>query len=427
MALNERQQYALKQVALGHNIYISGSGGKGKSFTIRSIVEKFADSTVLLAPTGIAALNIQGSTIHSAFKLSFDMLTKKHWTRTNAKAEQLFAKSGPVKRIIIDEISMVRADILVTIDQQLRRIRRMNVAFGGLQVIVVGDFYQLPPVLTRKDEKVFFNFYESPFSFGTETWSSAGFEHIELVQNMRQSDETFRNHLEMIRTKGPTYKQSVDFFNKIGSKNLDNVLENDPIFLCSVNRNADAINAQHYEELDGQEYTFYAKRSGQFKGDPAPYELNLKYGTKVMFTVNDRDGSYVNGETGYFLGVVGDKIQVLKDNDVEVLVDKNTWEDKEYVVDGDELSTTSNGKYTQYPLKQAWAVSIHKSQGLTLENAVIDASASCFVSGQMYVALSRIKSLDGMGIMGKIRNSDIIVDETIKEFYENDCRGIGLL
>lgn len=427
MALNEKQQHALNQVALGHNIYISGSGGKGKSYTIHSIVDKFQDSTVLLAPTGIAALNIGGSTIHSAFKFPTQMMTKKNWSRTNAKAEELFAKDGPVKRIVLDEVSMVRGDLFTTMDQQLRRIRRSNVPFGGLQIVCVGDFYQLPPVLTNQEKNSYFELYESAFAFGGESWSAAQFEHIELVENMRQSDETFRAHLEMIRVKGPKYKESVEFFNNIGSQNLSKVAENDPIYLCSVNRLADEINNSHYDELGGEEHVFYAKKSGEFKAQPAPYELRLKYGTKVIFTCNHQT-DFKNGEIGYFLGVVGDKLHIVKESDEsEVYVEVNKWEDRDYEVVGGDLSTSVKGTFKQYPIKHAWAVSIHKSQGLTLDNAVIDMTRPCFASGQLYVALSRLRSLDGLGIIGEIENSSVIVDPEVQEFYANDCRGIGLL
>ena len=416
----------MQQVISGENTYISGSGGKGKSFLIKHLVEKFPESTVLMAPTGIAALNIGGATIHSTFHFPTNILTKKYWTRTNAKAEELFAKDGPVKRIIIDELSMVRSDVFECMDQQLRRIRRLNVPFGGLQVISVGDFYQLPPIVTPSEKNVFFEMFDSEFAFGGQAWSSAGFKHIELVENMRQSDEEFRGHLEMIRVKGPTYKQSLAFFNKIGSQNLEYVLEKDPVFMCTVNKSADAINREHFDDLPGKIHTFFAKKGGEFKAEPAPYRLELKYGTKVMFVCN-KGYEFRNGEIGYFLEVVGDKLLVLKESDEsEILVDVNTWEDKEYVVNGGELDVVSKGSYKQYPIKQAWAVSVHKSQGLTLDNAVIEPGRGFFASGQLYVALSRLRSLDGLGLMSDIYNKDVIVDPNVQEFYANDCKGIGI-
>ena len=422
--LNEKQQAAIQNVVSGRNLYISGPGGVGKSFLIKHIVNQFSDSTVVLAPTGIAALNIGGSTVHSAFRLPANLLTKQHWTKYSDKAEELFSKSGPVKRIVLDEVSMNRADVFTTIDQQLRRIRRTNVPFGGLQIICVGDFYQLPPVISNQEKKVFFELYDSGFAFGSETWSSANFEYIELTENMRQSDETFRMHLGRIRMKLPGFQDSVDFFNKNARKNKDKVLDSDPIYLCTVNRVADEINLGHYNDLDGEEHEFFAQKVGDFKAEPAPYHLKLKYGTKVIFTCNTPE--FKNGEMGYFLEKVGDKLLFIKENESEVLVSQTKWENKEYEVNGDNLDTKVTGTYTQYPVKHAWAVSIHKSQGLTLDHVVIDWGRGAFCAGQAYVALSRLRTLEGLTMTGDMGTSDIIVDPEVQEFYKNGCKGIGL-
>ena len=422
--LNEKQQAAIQNVVSGRNLYISGPGGVGKSFLIRSLVDKFSDSTVVLAPTGIAALNIGGSTVHSAFRLPTAMLTKQHWGRPSDKAEELFGKSSPVKRIILDEVSMNRADVFTTIDQQLRRIRRTNIPFGGIQMICVGDFYQLPPVVTNHEKKAFTALYDSAFAFGSETWSASNFEHIELTENMRQSDETFRMHLGRIRTKSKGYQESIRFFNENATKNKEAVYESGPIFLCTVNRVADEINQHHYNELDGQEHVFMAKKTGEFKAEPSPWELKLKYGTKLIFTCNKPD--FRNGEIGYFLDVVGDKILVLKEDETEVLVEVNKWENKEYEVNGDSLDTKTTGSYTQFPVKHAWAVSIHKSQGLTLDHVVVDWGRGAFCAGQSYVALSRLRTLEGLAMTSPMSGSDIIVDPEVQEFYKNGCKGIGL-
>lgn len=422
--LNEKQALAMEKIASGKNIYISGPGGHGKSILVESIKSRFEDSCVLCAPTGISALNISGSTIHSTFKLGTSMLTKKHWSSYSQKAEELFNKNGPVKILIIDEISMVRSDLLVTVDQQLRRIRRLNIPFGGLQVVVVGDFYQLPPVLQKSDEKVFNELYDSIFCFSNETWSSASFEHVELSQNMRQSDEEFRKHLGRIRKKSSNVEESIEFFNSNSILNKDYVYENDPIFLCAYNNSADDINKHHYEQLGGKELSFFAEKKGDFKIYPSPQKLDLKYGTKIIFTCNGPD--FKNGELGYFVGQFKDKIHILKEDETEVFVSKQKWENKEYEVAGEGLTTKVSGTYTQYPIKYAWAISIHKSQGLTLDDVVIDWSKGTFVSGQCYVALSRLRKISGLTMTRNLYASDIIISDEVNEFYKNDCKGIGI-
>lgn len=425
MSLNENQQFAMKQVIGGKNLFVSGPGGVGKSYLVNHIMDKFPESTVLLAPTGIAALNIGGATIHSAFRFPMSILTKQHHSRVHEKVHELFGPDTPVKRIIIDEISMVRADILEAIDKQLRRAQRKNVPFGGLQLIVVGDFYQLPPVVTNREKKFFFEHYDSQFAFGGDAWAYGDFDYIELDEIMRQSDKVFIGHLQKIRQKASGYKQSIAFFNSMAKPNTAELLDNDPVFLCTTNKAAELVNNENYLMLDGEEKVFIGKASGKFDARPSPEQLRLKYGTKIIFTANT--DSFRNGETGYVIGFIGDKIQVLKEHDEsEVLVEKHKWEEREYTVNGGSLSSYPIGSYSQYPIKHGWAVTIHKSQGMTLEQAVIDLGRGCFASGQLYVALSRLKTIEGMGLIRDIREHDVIVDPEVKTFYENGCRGIGL-
>jgi len=427
MQLNEGQSHAMKSIIAGNNILVDGPGGVGKSVLVREIKNRFADSTIFLAPTGIAALNIEGATIHSVFKFPFSVLTTRDHYKINQKAEELFAKDGPVKRIVIDEISMVRVDLLRAVDQQLRKIRRLNQPFGGLQVIVVGDFFQLPPVLTDRDKKEFQKEgFESAFCFSDSTWSEANFEHIELTKIMRQSDEEMIGNLMNIRNKSDGWKSSVQFFNRIGLKNKEQVMDEDPVFLCSINKTANTINEMNYEELDSEEKIFYGKKRGRFPTEPSPYELKLKYGTKVIITANN--DTHKNGQVGYVVGFVGEKIEVLiEDTEEHILVESYTWEDAEYSVSKDgKIQRDIVGSYTQYPLKHGWAITIHKAQGQSLNHAMIDLGWGCFASGQLYVALSRLRTLDGLALMNPIKEKDVIVSKEIQEFYENGCRGIGL-
>lgn len=426
MQLNEKQSYTMKRVLSGKNLFIDGPGGVGKSVLVREIQKHFSDSTVFLAPTGIAALNIGGSTIHRAFKFPLHFLTKKDHGNIRSETQDLFDKNGPVKRIVIDEISMVRADLFEAIDHKLRKIRRLNIPFGGLQVIVVGDFYQLPPVVVNNEKKLIKDYYGHPYAFFTSTWSEAEFEYVHLNQIMRQSDEIFIKNLMNVRTKNDKYKESVDFFNQHMLDIKSDLEEQDPTFLCSINKTSNMINEMNYKEMDGEEHIFKAIKTGDIKTEPAPYELKIKYGTKVMLLANT--DTYNNGHVGYVTGFVGDFIEVLIDDEREhtVLVEKFKWEEREYCIKDENLSSYPVGTYTQYPIKYGWASTIHKCQGQTLNTGIIDLGYGAFCHGQTYVALSRMRSLNGLALTKSINYKDVIVDKVVTEFYDNGCRGIGL-
>jgi ATP-dependent exoDNAse (exonuclease V) alpha subunit len=430
MSLNDKQSEAMKDViADERNLYISGPGGTGKSFVVKHIMEHFGESTVLLAPTGIAALSIGGATIHSVFKFPIRILEQKDYSNVHGDVHALFGPDSPVKRIIIDEISMVRADIMEALDCQLRRARRIkNVPFGGIQMIVVGDFYQLPPVVVGNEKKAFFSVYDSPFAFSTQAWSAANFKHIELTEVMRQKDEEFVSHLQNIRRKSEGYGNSLKYLNSVSEQNLHTVLDNDPTFLCSTNRTADQINVENYESIDDEEeHVFQSTQWGEIGATPAPKELKLKVGCKVILVANT--DSFKNGEIGYVAGFLetGD-IHVVKESDEsDVFVGKYTWEEKDYSINSSgKLYPVTKSGFTQYPMKLGWAVTIHKCQGLTLKNGVIDLGRGAFASGQTYVALSRIKSIDGLAIISPIQEKDVIVDKEVKDFYNSGCKGIGL-
>ncbi len=425
MALNTKQQQAFDNIIKGANMFISGSGGVGKSYLIRHIVEYFGDSTVLLAPTGIAALNIGGATIHSAFKFPFEYIQAHKRKNYHPKTEELFAKDSPVKRIIIDEISMVRIDTIQTMDMNLRKIRRINKPFGGLQVIVVGDFYQLCPVVVNKDKPFLYEEFNTPFAFGGDTWSGSNFIYTELTEPMRHSDAELITNLLNIRERNTNFQESVKWFNKIGTTDLERILDTDPTFLMATNKAADTINQSNYDDIDEPEDDYPAIKTGDFKERPAPYDLKMKYGTRIIIVANTEQTC--NGDTGYYLGKVGDKIQVLLERTEQpILLEPFRWENSEYTVSGGKLDSKVVGTYTQFPIRMGWAVTIHKCQGLTLPSGVIDFGRGCFASGQAYVALSRIKTPENLGLLTEIRDSDIIRDAAVVEFYENGCRGIGL-
>lgn len=425
--LNAKQKEAFDRAVLTkENLFISGEGGKGKSYLSREIIAAKEGSIIVAAPTGISALNIGGGTMNSMFKLPLHILTEKDET-PNDKIIQLFGTDSPVKTILLDEIGNTRSDKFRTIDYKLRKARRLNKPFGGLQVITVGDFYQLPPVIGKNEKSAFREVYKSPYAFSTDSWAACDFGYIELEENMRTSDETFRRHLSAIRKKDANYRDSVDYFNEVGSANLERLLEEDPTFLCTINKSADAINIANFNELDAPIRTYRGRISGNFDRSmiAVPEELQVKEGMRVIICANS--SSYKNGQTGYVLKAYDTSIVVLiEDTEEEVVVSKARWVQNDYVVSNGKLEVVEVGSYEQFPLKLGYGISIHKSQGATLTRAVLNFGSGCFEYGQAYVGLSRLKSPSGLGIMGHLSYSDVMVDPIIHEFYDNGCRGIGL-
>lgn len=413
LILNYKQSEAIKKAKLGRNLFITGSGGVGKSVVIRELEREFGGTSILLAPTGIAALNIGGSTLHRTFGLPFSIATDDDSRHYSNKALELFRDDDYVKTIIIDEISMVRADMLVTIDKKLRHLKRKkDVPFGGVQVIVVGDFFQLPPVLTDNDAEAYYELYSSAFCFDTDTWDDCDFDIINLTDVMRQDDANTVRALNAIR-RGKESPAILKWLNTTCSKNTVN---HEAIVLCTTNSNAGELNAERYDEIDAEEYQYSAKTTGQFRDRPVDACLRLKEGCRVMVCANDAIAGYMNGQTGVVTGFNPDYILVELDTGSVVQVAKNTWEQFDYVISNGKLSKSVIGSYTQFPLKLGYAITVHKSQGMTLDDCHIDLGRGAFAHGQTYVALSRIRSLDRLTLERPVRQSDIIVDDEVIEF-----------
>ncbi len=400
-------------------IFVTGKAGTGKTTLIRYIRAQFQSSAVVVAPTGVAALHVNGATIHSFFRFPPKVVTDDDIKLVRDR--KLYRK---MSLLIIDEISMVRAEVIDAVDKFLRINRESNEPFGGVQLLLVGDLFQLPPVLGRNEIGALKMMgYESPYFFSAKIFKKCSLISKELTKIFRQSDETFITILNRIR----------------GADLLDDVLPllnrrslsleqagNSIITLACTNGVADAINDRELRKLSTPIRTFMGEVSGKFTVEdaklPSPINLSLKVGAQVMFTKNDEKRRWVNGTLGRVVGLsdAAIRVEVGDDNQKDIHeVQQVKWESFQYKYDEtqDKITSVSTGTYRQYPLMLAWAVTIHKSQGKTLEKVRVDLGKGAFDYGQVYVALSRCRSLEDIHLVRPVRRQDVKCDPVIKRFY----------
>jgi len=419
------------------NVFVTGRAGTGKTTFLKHIAANTLKKTAIVAPTGVAAINAGGVTMHSLFQLPMGMfipsgtrgygvteteLHDKHSLLANLKINaQKRAVLSSLELLIIDEVSMVRADMLDAVDVILRHIRKSDEAFGGLQMLFIGDLHQLPPVVQKHEETILQSYYASPFFFEAKALKEVPLVSIELQTIYRQNDPTFINLLNAIRN------------NTIDEITLDKLNQKyDPLYMPSAeegyivlsthNQKADAINKEALEALRGKSYKYKAQIEGEFyeKAYPAEEVLELKEGAQVMFIKNDKgeQRKYYNGKIGFISRIEEEAIYVIcNDAPDELKVEKEVWQNIRYQYEQqqDALKEEVLGSFTQYPLRLAWAITIHKSQGLTFEKAIIDAGAS-FAAGQVYVALSRLTSLSGLILNSTIHSYSIQTEPRIAHF-----------
>lgn len=417
-------------------IFLTGKAGTGKTTLLQKIVKSTYKQTVIVAPTGIAALNAGGVTIHSFFQLPFGGFVPdfnatfnenvrleskstllRHFNMNNTRR----ALIRNLELLIVDEVSMLRADLLDAMDWMLRNVRKINEPFGGIQVLFIGDLLQLPPVVKQAEWNFLRNYYKSPFFFDAQVIHEVKPLYIELEKVYRQADETFIRILNNLRNSAIT-EADIEILNAHVQQDFDATKHDDYITLTTHNSDADKINSEALERLEGRVQSYEAEVTGTFPEHLYPIEerMDLKLGAQVMFIKNDvsPDKNFYNGKMGRIIALSKYEVKVQFPLEKKIIeVEKYEWNNIQYTLNAatGEVEEKTLGTFVHYPLKLAWAITVHKSQGLTFDKAIIDVS-KVFVPGQSYVALSRLRSLDGLVLLNPILPNRLATNNEVAAF-----------
>lgn len=423
--INPEQYNAYQMIANTHNsFFLTGKAGTGKTTFLKQVQKEVSKNFLLLAPTGLAAINLGGQTIHSFFGFKFGVLGPGETGQLNPKKQRLIRE---IDTIIIDEVSMVRCDLIDAMDRTLRLYRKNSAPFGGVQMVFVGDMFQLEPVAQQGDREILKEIYGTNRCYFYKAFVIRRYDlpKIEFLKIYRQSDPIFIEILDHFRTGNVTMRDVM----RLNSRYVTPGMESDKlkITLATNNRIAKNINDGRMSALEGEEFVYTAESAGDIRNlkDSVENELLLKEGAQVMFTRNDPFGRWVNGTLGTVSKLTDEGIAVDIEGQGSVDVEKVTWEVVEQEYDKETKSCVRNvvGKMQQYPLRLAWAITIHKSQGLTFDRVAIDLGSGSFACGQTYVALSRARSLEGLELISRISQESALVSNDVIEFAAtfNDC------
>ena len=413
--------------ATGRSVFLTGKAGTGKTTFLRYIIQTTSKRTVVLAPTGVAAINAGGSTIHSFFQLPLcpylpdvkGLVTEYQMPeRHKSLKKERIKMIRTLDLLVIDEISMVRADLLDAVDMTLRKYRRNDRPFGGVQLLMIGDAQQLSPVVRESERQYISQVYKSPYFFHSKALQKLSYVTIELQKVHRQQDQSFVNILNGIRENNPTQ----EILQALNSRVRAYEADDEVIRLTTHNAQADKVNESKLEALPGDAVTFGADITGEFPENsyPADEVLTLKKGAQVMFIRNDSDAGFYNGKIGKVTDISANGQVTVTDSDgMDIIVEPTEWTNSQYVLNDEsgEIEQSVVGTFRQLPLRIAWAITIHKSQGLTFDKVIIDAG-SAFAFGQVYVALSRCRTLEGISLESPIRMSSIYSDMNVADFNE---------
>jgi len=414
----------------GTSLFLTGKAGTGKTTFLKYITENTSKRFVILAPTGVAAINAGGTTIHSFFQLPLcpylpdikELVTEYQMPeRFRSLRKERIKIIRTLDLLIIDEISMVRADLLDAVDMSLRRYRRSDKPFGGVQLLMVGDIRQLSPVVTDNERPYINRVYSSPYFFSSKALKSLEYVTIELETVYRQEDQTFVEILNAIRDGHPSDEMLRKLNSRVGA-DISSGEKSEPIRLMTHNRRVDSFNTGRLDTLPGAAVSFTAEIEGEFPESSYPTDgtIYLKEGAQVMFIRNDTSGAgeYYNGKIGKISSIgPDDNVTVECENGRKISVSPVEWENIQYALDKDsgEIRQEKIGTFRQIPLRPAWAITIHKSQGLTFDRVIIDANAA-FAFGQVYVALSRCRTLEGISLDTPVRLSSLFSDQDVSLF-----------
>jgi ATP-dependent DNA helicase PIF1 len=399
--------------------FISGKAGTGKSTFTKNELTKLPGNTVFLSPTGIAALNIGGQTIHSFFYLERGLLYLKRIKES--RQPQIYKE---LDYLVIDEISMVRADLMDAINYSLQINRKSTTPFGGVKIVLIGDLYQLPPVVVREEQSEFGpgGRYKNRFFFNSQVIRSAIigdlFKYIKFATIFRQANQEFIDLLEQVRQSSLSQDLIHTLNERIAAENIIDRLEEVTVLTCT-NEAANRYNTDKLNALPTSKRQYQAIIEGKFSREDFPTLpiLALKVGAKVIFIKNDPGKAWVNGTTGVIKELADDEL-IIEVDGVDYPVCRESWEKYQYHVTSGKIEKTVVGQFSQFPLKLGWALTIHKSQGLTLKNIYLDTGRGAFDSGQIYVALSRVRNIENIYLKQPITNRELLIDTGIKNFLE---------